>query len=116
MSDNDPPHSGNHALDWHELCPLQALNPIGRGAFLSVHGREFAVFALPGGRYAVTDNACPHAGGNLAAGAVRDGVVECPWHHWRFDLATGACVAESRVTVRTYACEVRDAALWVRLP
>jgi nitrite reductase/ring-hydroxylating ferredoxin subunit len=37
------------------------------------------------------DAACPHRGGPLVEGTVRDGVLVCPWHWYAFDLATGAC-------------------------
>ncbi len=35
---------------------------------------------------------CPHAGEDLADAAIIDGVLECPRHHWAWDLATGRCV------------------------
>ncbi|WP_243725813.1 Rieske (2Fe-2S) protein [Actinomadura rubrisoli] len=45
-----------------------------------------------GGRYDIP-RYCPHAGEDLAIGAVvRDGQVHCLAHNFAFDLATGACV------------------------
>src|SRR3954453_7511443 len=38
--------------------------------------------------YAV-DNRCPHMGFPLHRGSVFVGILTCPWHHARFDLATG---------------------------
>ncbi len=35
---------------------------------------------------------CPHRNYPLSEGRVREGVLECPYHGWRFDTA-GACVA-----------------------
>ncbi len=32
---------------------------------------------------------CAHAGGPLSGGQVVDGLIECPWHGSRFELATG---------------------------
>lgn len=32
---------------------------------------------------------CAHAGGPLSGGQIVDGCIECPWHHSRFELATG---------------------------
>ena len=32
---------------------------------------------------------CAHAGGPLSGGRIVDGLIECPWHGSRFDLATG---------------------------
>jgi nitrite reductase/ring-hydroxylating ferredoxin subunit len=33
---------------------------------------------------------CPHTGGPLALGTVREGCIVCPWHGARFDVVSGA--------------------------
>ncbi len=33
---------------------------------------------------------CPHQGGPLAEGVIWRGQLECPWHHFRYDPASGA--------------------------
>jgi hypothetical protein len=38
---------------------------------------------------------CPHRGGPL--GEPCDGVRTCPWHGYRFDVATGACLDDERL-------------------
>lgn len=38
---------------------------------------------------------CPHLGGPLDEAPVEDGCIACPWHGYRFDLATG-CSADGR--------------------
>jgi nitrite reductase (NADH) small subunit len=50
--------------------------------------RCYALANLDGVYHAV-DNNCPHNGGPLAKGRLIDGQVECPWHCWRWDLASG---------------------------
>ncbi|WP_250289969.1 Rieske 2Fe-2S domain-containing protein [Frankia sp. CiP1_Cm_nod1] len=35
---------------------------------------------------------CPHAGEDLTDADIVDGVLECPRHHWAWDLTTGRCV------------------------
>jgi len=35
---------------------------------------------------------CPHAGEDLTHATVTGGRIECPRHHWAWDLATGECV------------------------
>lgn len=37
-------------------------------------------------------NRCSHAGEPIAAGWVADGVLACPSHFWRLELATGQVV------------------------
>jgi NADPH-dependent 2,4-dienoyl-CoA reductase/sulfur reductase-like enzyme/nitrite reductase/ring-hydroxylating ferredoxin subunit len=36
---------------------------------------------------------CPHLGGPLEEGVIRDGKAICPWHHACFDLATGEAIS-----------------------
>ena len=43
---------------------------------------------------------CPHAGEDLTYATVRDGTVECPRHHWRWDTATGRCTAGGDMPLR----------------
>jgi nitrite reductase/ring-hydroxylating ferredoxin subunit len=50
--------------------------------------REFVVVETAGALRAFPAE-CPHQLGPLGAGPVEDGVVTCPWHGYRFDLATG---------------------------
>lgn len=50
--------------------------------------REFVVAASGDGLRAFPAQ-CPHMLGPLDAGGVQDGAVTCPWHGYRFDLATG---------------------------
>ena len=103
-------------LGWTPIIELARLNPPPRGTFVSVEGRELAVFAVPRTPgIVVIDNACPHANGNLSGGALVGGVVECPWHQWRFDLVTGRCVHAETVCVRKYDVRVREGALYARL-
>jgi len=84
-----------------------------RGTFVEHAGHELAVFLLgEPQRVVVMDNACPHASGNLSGGQIEGHTVDCPWHHWRFDLTTGVCTHSSLACVRTYPAEVRDAHVW----
>ena len=50
---------------------------------------EDAILVKSGGRFYAVGAACTHYRGPLAEGLVADGTVRCPWHHARFDLATG---------------------------
>lgn len=98
--------------------PLIELNRCrhGAGTFLEREGRELAVFLLGDPpRAFVIDNACPHAGGNLSAGRVDGEMVTCPWHEWRFDLASGLCTHSPLARVTKYPCEIRDGTVWADL-
>ena len=79
-------------------------------------GRELAVFRLtdPEALH-VIDNECPHAGGDLAAGRVEQGLVYCPWHEWGFSLISGISTHSSEARVKTYPCCVRDGDVYAQL-
>ncbi len=42
-----------------------------------------------GNNYYVSDNRCPHMGGNLSMGKLEGTVITCPRHHSQFDLVDG---------------------------
>ncbi len=88
----------------------------GQGTFVVYGDRELAVFLLESPeRVFVMDNACPHASGNLSGGEIRDGKVDCPWHHWEFELSTGVCTHSDRARVTCYQAHIRDGYVWAAL-
>jgi len=96
------------------LVPLGA--PRGRLAWTIKHkGRSYAVFDV-GGNLQVTDAACPHHGGPLASGLVRDGIVTCPWHWYSFELRTGDCRTAAGYRLRKYPVVNRDGRAYAELP
>lgn len=65
------------------------------------------------GRIYALDSRCPHMGYPLSQGTVRDGVLRCHWHHWRFDLASGGCFTEGGDDVAVFPIAIKDGAIWV---
>lgn len=53
----------------------------GRGYMLNRHGGSWVTYP----------QACPHQQGPLAGGIDANGELVCPWHGYRFDVATGEC-------------------------
>lgn len=91
---------------------------IDQGTFVEFEGEEFAVFLLQSpDRVFVTENACPHASGNLSGGTIEgeraEEIVTCPWHHWAFDLHSGVCTHSDLARVRRFDAEIRDGAVWL---
>ncbi len=64
--------------------------------------------------HAVRDK-CPHRGGPLSQGIVHGGLVTCPLHSWKIDLATGEAVLPDKGCARTYATKVEDGRVFLRL-
>ncbi|MDD4890726.1 MAG: Rieske 2Fe-2S domain-containing protein [Phycisphaerae bacterium] len=81
-----------HPGQWVDLCPADAVEP-GTARTVIIGDHPYAV-CNDAGRFAVVDNTCPHAGGNLGEGVVRAGRIVCPWHRYEWHLATGLSFAE----------------------
>jgi nitrite reductase/ring-hydroxylating ferredoxin subunit len=77
-------------------------------------GERWYALANVDGAFHAVDNNCPHNGGPLARGRLvnDDREVECPWHCWRWDLASGRNTAPGtdwrvpRVPVRVVGGEI----------
>lgn len=79
-------------------------------------GRAFAVFADDPANLRVVDAACPHRGGPLLEGVLRNGAVMCPWHWYTFDLETGRCRNGRIRDLRCYRVVHRDGAAYAQVP
>ncbi len=86
----------------------------GGRAVVDAGDRELVVLVVDGRPHAF-DNACPHRGNPLADGEVLGDVLECAYHGWRFDLATGACLVGDDAA-RRYPVELVDGELLVTVP
>ena len=95
----------------------------GRKIIVPFRGRAgIGIFNVNGAFYALR-NICPHKRGPLCTGEVagrsrtdappsltdgfvgyeREGeIIRCPWHAWQFDIATGECLVDSNMRVKTY--------------
>lgn len=82
-------------------------------AVVEAGDREIVVLEVDGVLHAF-DNACPHQGNPLADGEVLGDTLECVYHGWRFDLATGACLVGDE-PARRYPAERVGDELYIRL-
>ena len=88
----------------------------GAGAVVDAGGRAVALFRVDGRCYA-TQNACPHMGGSLGEGKLRDHVVTCPFHGWTFDVRSGANVRNPRLKkLECFPVSVEDGEVFIELP
>ncbi len=91
--------------DWVRAAGVADIEVGGSKLFRHLDKR-IALFRTPTGVYAV-DNRCPHEGYGLAQGDVKDDLLTCAWHNWKFRLADGTCVFGGEA-VRSYPVEVRN--------
>jgi nitrite reductase/ring-hydroxylating ferredoxin subunit len=97
--------------------------PSGERRLVEIGGRSIGVFNVDGTFFALR-NRCAHQGGPLCQGRVFDCLdserpgdyryeegrylLECPWHGWEFDMATGQSWFDpKRTRVRRYPVAVQ---------
>lgn len=84
----------------------------------------------PDAYYAVR-GVCPHQGASLVHGEITSltvseepgvygvsghaEILRCPWHSFDYDVATGACVSDPGLRVKTYPVYVEDEEIVVDL-
>ena len=81
------------------------------------HGsRTIAVYRLKCDNFYATDGLCTHEYAYLTEGLVIGGVIECPLHNGRFEIATGRALrAPACDHLETYPVELRGNTLFVRV-
>ena len=60
-------------------------------------------------------NACSHLGVPIDGGECDNGVLTCPYHGFRFELATGNCLTAPAVPLRPYPVKVNNGQVFVQL-
>lgn len=114
--------------------PASAIPPGTRKLVVPFRGRAgIGVFNVNGTFHALR-NLCPHKLGPLCTGRVsgrviadapptvanhglalaQEGeIIRCPWHLWEFEIATGRCLVDPHVRVKTYPVSIEDGAVVV---
>lgn len=105
---------------WQPVASLAELESGPRRSLLL--GEPLAVFLGADGDPHVVSDRCPHRGASLAAGKVRGGCIECPYHGWRWEGSDGRCAhipsladqsqIPARATVRSHPVAVRFGLVW----
>lgn len=79
------------------------------------NGYRIAIYRTEKGFRALND-ICPHMGACISNGTRGQDVAVCPWHHWSFDLHTGACLNNPSAALETFPLLVSDGWLWLPEP
>ena len=107
--------TGDQNLPWHEVASRDQLDPdfpVG----VDVDGQKLGLFLLGDEVHALED-VCPHAYALLSQGFQEDGVIECPLHAARFDIATGKCLIEiGQRDLCSYPVRVQGGKVQVQIP
>lgn len=79
--------------------------PKGVGVLISrISGRIYAVL-----------NRCPHMACPLSAGSIKNGVVTCACHEWRFDLRDGFFLDAPEIKVPVFDTRIENGEVFINL-
>ena len=100
---------------WIRACDVEDIDPEDVVNF-EHEGNDYAVYRLEDDSVHATAGHCTHERELLCDGLVMDGVIECPKHNGRFDIATGRAVGSPAIIdVATYPTKVQDGSVYVDL-
>jgi 3-phenylpropionate/trans-cinnamate dioxygenase ferredoxin subunit len=101
--------------------------PRGRTLFLNVQATPLLIANVEG-EISVLAGLCPHRNNPLDGATLIDHLVDCPWHHFQYDVRTGENHFPRNVyppdlpnlqtqlrPLRKYAVELRNGEIWVNL-
>lgn len=106
-SSSDRPSSLVRAASLRELQEKAQL-------LVRLNQQTIALFYSNNRVYAI-DNRCPHMGFPLYGSVCKDGIVTCPWHYARFDLASGGTFDGWADDVRSFPVQIQGDDIWVDL-
>lgn len=89
---------------WHLAAKLHEI-PDG-GIKADVLDGEKIILSRRGSIVTCFQNACAHLGLALDDGEVADGIITCPYHAFRYDLASGECLTAPAVQLLPHAVRV----------
>ena len=98
---------------WERAVPLADLSD--RDSLRAMCGGFAVCLALADGEPAAVRDVCAHRETALSGGIVRDGILTCPGHFWRYDLRTGQCLGRPDQVV-SYPCRVTGEWVEVLIP
>jgi nitrite reductase (NADH) small subunit/3-phenylpropionate/trans-cinnamate dioxygenase ferredoxin subunit len=80
-----------------------------------IMGRPVAVLRQVDGSFRAMQFGCKHENADLSGGHVKNGIVTCPWHGWKYDLNTGECVHGAEGRLRNFAVKVEEGTIFISL-
>lgn len=86
----------------------------GQMKLVHVAGRSILLVRRGGEVFGVS-NRCPHMGCSLERGILRDYLVMCPCHGWKFDVRNGQYEETREITLVSYRCKIQNGKVYVEL-
>ena len=81
---------------------------------LQVSGRSILLVRQYGQVFGVS-NSCPHMGCSLDKGILREYLVMCPCHGWKFDIRNGKYEENEAIALVSYRCMIQNGKVYVEI-
>ena len=81
---------------------------------VQVSGRPI-LLVRKGGEIFGVSNTCPHMGCSLDRGILREYLVMCPCHGWKFDIRNGEYLENKAIALVSYRCKTQNGKVYVEI-
>lgn len=111
-------------MGFRKIALIEEIPPGRTGYFCLDTGP--VVVANVGGEIFALSGTCPHQQNPLEGATLIDHLLDCPWHHFQFDVRTGRnhfpgnvypkdlpCAQAQLAPLEKYTVEIRDDEIWV---
>ena len=82
--------------------------PMGEGRDFKIGDEEIAIFRSRNNKIYAVQAKCPHRNGYLSEGITGNGVLVCPFHSYKFDLASGKPLGNDCQSLQIYEVEISE--------
>lgn len=101
-------------MKWFKVANVSELH-LGEGKTVEpVPGKPIALLNNHG-LFQAIDNTCPHRGGSLSDGQIKDNCIVCPLHQWTFSLETGANIRNPKIKLHVYPINLKGDEIWIAI-
>lgn len=113
-------------MGFRRICRAEEVPP-GRTKFACIDGRPVILANYAGSVYAL-NGICNHQYKSLEGAHLWDHLLDCPWHHFQYDVRTGENhfpknvypkdvprLQEQVKPLDTYPVEIREGEVWANL-
>ncbi len=96
-----------------EICAERDV-PKTEPLIVEVDGTPIAICRV-GDNFFALEDVCPHQGASFEGGEIEDGILTCPLHGWRMNIATGQSLEAATLRNKTYDVKVEGGKIFLKL-
>ncbi len=100
----------------NKIVPCLRESDLKEGQMKHVHVHGLPVLLIKkGGQVFAVWNICPHMGCSLEKGILREYLVMCPCHGWKFDIRNGLYEDNKATSLITYPVKTLNGKIWIEI-